>query len=180
MIQREMRAAEEALARELAANPQALVICDGPLAFGNLGGGQAIGFIKRLFKLYVPPTALSIVRNLHVGQRSPMFAIRGARRFALYSWFIRLANPMPVDSDLTGLARLEVSEVVGVEAARALADTSTALLPDFVPSRGRDPRAPQNLLPIGAIEARLRRSLGDPRLIRRRVAALIASESRNA
>jgi hypothetical protein len=87
---------------------------------------------------------------------------------------------MPVDADLTGLVRLEVSEVVGVDAARALADASAALLPAFVPTRGRDPRAPQNLLPIGALEARLRRRLGDTRLIRRRVTALIARESLHA
>lgn len=176
-IHREMRMAEEALARELAQEAEALVIADGPLTFGDAARSQTVGFIKRLFKLYLPPPQLAVVRRLAVGQRSPVFAIRGAGRFARYSWFVRLANPSRVDGDLTGLARLEVSEAVGLEAAMRLAGQATSLLPAFVPSRGRDPRAPQNLLPIGALESRLRRRLGDTRLIRRRVAALIASES---
>jgi hypothetical protein len=57
---------------------------------------------------------------------------------------------------------------------------TAALLPAFVPGRGRDPRAPQNLLPIGALEARLRRRMGDVRLIRNRLAALVAGELANA
>ena len=39
----------------------------------------------------------------------------------------------------------------------------------------RDPRAPQNLVPIGALEQHLRRGLGDARLIHRRLATLPGS-----
>ena len=67
---------------------------------------------------------------------------------------------------------------MGVEAARRLADATAALLPRFVPRRWRDPRSPQNLLPIGALEGSLRRHLGDARLIRRYVETLIAMEAR--
>jgi uncharacterized protein len=73
--------------------------------------------------------------------------------------------------------RLEVSDAVGGEEARRLADATAAVLPAFAPSRSRDPRAPQNLLPIGALEAQLRRRLGDARLIRRRIASLLARET---
>lgn len=175
-IHREMRFAEERLARELAQQTDTLVIADGPLTFGEFAGGQAIGFVKRLFKLYVPSTLQGVLRQLAVGQRSPIFAIKGAGRFARFSWFVRLAQPLPIDADLTGLARLEVSDVVGLETAMQLANATAALIPSFVPSHSRDPRAPQNLLPIGALETHLRRRLGDMALIRRKLAALIARE----
>jgi hypothetical protein len=38
----------------------------------------------------------------------------------------------------------------------------------------RDARAPQNLLPIGALETRLRHRLGDPLLLRRSIEHAIA------
>jgi hypothetical protein len=44
---------------------------------------------------------------------------------------------------------------------------SAAVLTEFASLAVRDPRAPQNLVPIGAIEQELRRRLGDPLLIRR-------------
>ncbi len=52
--------------------------------------------------------------------------------------------------------------------ARHLADRLTAALPSFA-GRASDPRAPQNLAPIGALEGRLRHRMGDARFIRRAV-----------
>ncbi len=179
-LQEEMRLAEERLARELADREGALVIADGPLTFGDPVRGGALGYIKRLFELYVDGSLLAVLAALPAGARSPVFALRSSRRFARYSWFVRLASTRPGDSDLAGLVRLEVAESVGVEGARRLADATARVLPRFAPSRGRDPRAPQNLLPIGALESHLRRRLGDPRLIRRRLADLIALEALNA
>jgi hypothetical protein len=109
-----------------------------------------------------------------------VFAIGGAGKFGRYAWYVRLSAPLPFDADLTGLARLEIADTIGLDTARATADTTTALLPAFVPGRGRDPRAPQNLLPIGALEARLRRRMGDIRIVRYRFAALVAGELTNA
>lgn len=179
-LQEEMRLAEERLARELADREGALVIADGPLTFGDPVRGGALGYIKRLFQLYVDGSLLPVLAALPAGSRSPVFALRSSQRFARYSWFVRLAPPRPGDSDLAGIVRLEVSESVGLAAARRLADATARALPRFAPSRGRDPRAPQNLLPIGALESHLRRRLGDPRLIRRRLADLIALETMNA
>ncbi len=179
-IQEEMRLCEERRARDLANREGTLVVADGPLTFGDPMRGAAVGFIKRLFQLYVEPTLLPVLARLPAGGRSPLFALTGQKRFARYSWFVRLAPLQPGDSDLAGLVRLEVSDSVGVDAARRLADATALLLPRFAPSRGRDPRAPQNLLPIGALEAQLRRRLGDPRIIRRRLAALIATEAAHA
>jgi hypothetical protein len=178
VIQERMRLAEERLGKGLANTDDTLVIVDGPLTFEEPLRGAAVGYIKRIFKLYVPREHLGLLARLGAGQRTPLFALRSSRRFVRYSWFVRLAHPHLGDSELAGIARLEVSETVGVEAARRLADATAALLPRFVPRRWRDPRSPQNLLPIGALEGRLRRHLGDARLIRRYVETLIAMEAR--
>ena len=175
-IHSEMRVVEEQLARRLAGDERVLVLADGPLSIGDNTAGRVVGFVKRLFKMYLGPEQLPVLRALTCGTRTPVFLIRSAGRFARYSWFIRIANRLRVESDLTGLVRLEVSEGVGVDEAIRLAELTTSVIPRFVPSRSRDPRAPQNLVPIGALEQHLRRGLGDTRLIHRRLATLLARE----
>ena len=175
-----MRAAEAELARTCAAHPTVVVVADGPLTFGEASRGRALGFVKRFFRIYVGQAQLRVLASLPLAHRSPIFHIRGGARFGRFSWFVRLASRMPIDGDLTGLARLEIADVVGFDTARTLADAVTVMLPEFVPSRGRDPRAPQNLLPIGALEQRLRHQLGDLRVIRRRLADLIFRETTHA
>lgn len=174
-IHNEMRAVERQLAREHA-GPERVVVADGPLAPGETTAGHVVGFVKRLFKLYVPAEQLGVVRALPMAARTPLFLIAGNDRFSRYSWFVRLGPRLPIESDFTGLVRLEVSGTVGKEEAVRLADLMTTLLPRFVPSRTRDPRAPQNLVPIGALEQHLRRGLGDARLIHRRLATRLAQE----
>jgi hypothetical protein len=175
-IQEEMRVAEERFGRDVAVAERALVVVDGPLTFEEPGRGGTVGYIKRLFRLYVLPEHLGLLGRLPPGARTPLFALRSTKRFARYSWFLRLARPQIADSDLTGIVRLEVAESVGKDEARRLADATAAALPAFAPPRSRDPRAPQNLLPIGALETQLRRRLGDARLARRRIESLIAQE----
>lgn len=175
-----MRATEGRFGRELAADKAWVVIADGPLNFGETGRGAALGFVKRLFKLYVPEEQRRVLELLQPGQRTPVFGLKYEARFDRLSWFVRLAQPLEVDSRLTGLARLEVAASVGRDEAIRLADLTAAILPLFVPSRARDGRAPQNLAPIGALESHLRHRLGDVRLIRRRLAALISQELRSA
>ncbi len=179
-LHHEMRVAEERFARSLAVDPEVLVIADGPLNISESTPGRVVGFVKRLFKLYLGPEQLPVLRALDPGTRTPVFLIRSAGRFARYSWFVRLAPRLAVESDLTGLVRLEVAEGVGREEALRLADLTAAVTPRFVPSRSRDPRAPQNLVPIGALEQHLRRGLGDARLIHRRLASLLAREFSHA
>lgn len=174
----EMRAVERQLAREHA-SPDRIVVADGPLAPGETTAGHVVGFVKRLFKLYVLTEQLGVLRALPMAARTPLFLIAGNDRFSRYSWFVRLGPRLPIESDFTGLVRLEVSGTVGKEEAVRLADLLTTVLPRFVPSRTRDPRAPQNLVPIGALEQHLRRGLGDARLIHRRLATRLAQESAN-
>jgi hypothetical protein len=177
-LQRQMREHEEQLARRLAADINLLVLTDGPLYIGDPTPGRVIGFVKRLFKLYLDPPQLRILRALPRGTRTPLFVIGGAaRRFPRISWFTRLAARLPVESDFTGLVRLEVSAAIGRDEAIRLADMTASVLPRFAPSRSRDPRAPQNLIPIGALEQHLRRGLGDARLVHRRIATRLAQEA---
>lgn len=181
-IQNAMRLGEERLARGLAGQADRLVVLDGPLTFGEPMRGQAVGYIKRLHRLYIDQGShargsLDLLSRLPAGSRTPLFAIPSSKRFARYSWFLRLATPHPGESLMSGIVRLEVSEAVGVDGAKRLADATAQTLPRFAPGRGRDPRSPQNLLPVGALEARLRRQLGDRRLIRRHIGALLAREA---
>jgi hypothetical protein len=173
-----MRREEERLGRDLASIEGALVIADGPLTFEEASRAAVLGYIKRIFRLYLPRERLDLLAQLKAGERTPLFALRSSRRFVRFSWFVRLAPPERGDSELAGIARLEISETVGIDAARRLANASAAILPRFVPGRWRDPRSPQNLLPIGALEASLRRYMGDGRLVRRHIETLIAAEAR--
>ena len=177
LVQEDMRIAEERLGRDLANREDTLVVADGPLSFEEASRAPVLGYIKRIFKLYLPRERLGLLAALRVGERTPIFALRSSRRFLRFSWFLRLADPVAGASDFAGLARLELSEVVGAEAAQRLADASTVILPRFVPSRWRDPRSPQNLLPIGALETALRRQMGDGRLARRHIETLLAREA---
>jgi hypothetical protein len=178
-IQANMRRAEFHLARRLTDLADTLVVTDGPLGVG--GKGNAIGLIKRISELYLPNNLLAVLTGLPAGTRTPLFAIRSRNRhFDRLAWFLRLAPLLPGESELHGLVRLEVAESVGAPEARFLADLTAVLLPRFAPPRARDPRSPQNLLPIGALEQQLRHALGDQRLVRRWIQTLVARETSHA
>ena len=175
-IQANMRRAEFRLARRLTDLADTLVVTDGPL--GAEGKGNAVGLIKRISQLYLPSCLLPVLTSLPAGTRTPVFAIRAvSRRFNRLAWFLRLASVLPGESELHGLVRLEVAESVGAAGARFLADLTAVLLPRFAPPRARDPRSPQNLLPVGALEQQLRHALGDQRLVRRWIQTLVAREA---
>lgn len=178
LIQAEMRRGEERLASELAQQDDTLVITDGPLRFEESGQGNAAGYIKRISKFYISGD-LGILEALPPGARTPLFMLRMKRPLGRYSWFLRIAAPVVGDSPLSGIVRVEVSVTSGFEAARDLADTMAPLLPLFAPARGRDPRAPQNLVPVGALEARLRHMMGNRELLRRHIERVIRTEARH-
>ena len=176
-IQKAMRLAEAALARELCCE-DTLIIVDGPLSFEAERRGLALGYIKRIHELYLPKKFIPLLATLSAGSRTPMFAIRTAKAgFSRYSWFQRLAEPSLGTTELHGLVRLEVAGNVGLDIARGLADAATTWLPKAAPRRARDPRSPQNLLPIGALEQELRAQLGNTQLIRRWIEDLLAREA---
>jgi hypothetical protein len=62
-----------------------------------------------------------------------------------------------------------VRAALGVRQAAELANFAAVRLPEFASTAVRDPRAPQNLVPVGALEEQLRHRLGDALTIRRAI-----------
>ncbi len=164
-LQNAMREAEAALAREtLESGGADLVVSDGPLNY--FLSGPAIGMVKRQSRSYLDASRAAVLGQLGPGERTPLFKL-GEQRLERYSWYLRLAQRRAIDGMMAGLVRLEVAASGGVDAAKELADLAGSVLPRFSSQPGRDPRAPQNVYPIGALENGLRRRLGDTALIRR-------------
>ena len=173
-LQNAMRAAESVLAQQILASDAAqLVVSDGPLTY--FVSGPAIGLIKRQARSYLDAERAKVLGQLEAGERSPIFKL-GEQRLERYSWYLRLAARRAIDGGMAGLVRLEVAAVEGLASARQLAELTSRVLPRFAPTPGRDPRAPQNLYPIAALEGRLRHRMGDALLIRRALEAKINAE----
>jgi hypothetical protein len=169
-----MRAAESGLAQQILAGGAAeLVVSDGPLTY--FVSGPAVGMIKRQTRPYLDAERAKVLEELEAGERSPIFKL-GEQRLERYSWYLRLATQRAIDGATAGIVRLEVAALEGLEGAKQLADRCCQVLPRFAPALGRDPRAPQNLYPIAALEGRLRHRLGDALLIRRALEAKINAE----
>jgi len=158
-LQTKMREAEGSLATEL--SDDAFVLADGPL--NQLGPHEVVGIVKSHRVTYLQPERNALVASLRCGQRTPLFAIKD---FGRYSWYVRLAD---VDGghSWSGIVRCEASVHLPVEQVRVIADRTTALLPLVASAPHLDPRAPQNLVPIGALERQLRHRMGDVGLVYR-------------
>ena len=174
-LQNAMRRAEGALASELAA-AGGLVFADGPLTFAGSGRAAVVGFVKRLLRSYLPADAAALLPRLEIGERTPLFLIEDAVH-PRYSWYARIAHGRLIEDELTGVVRLETSAAAGLDAARERADLSAAVLPPFASDPAHDPRAPQNLLPIGGLESRLRHLMGDPLIVRRAIESRLHDEA---
>jgi hypothetical protein len=169
-----MRHIEAGLAERLSAEVD-VVFLDGPLTFLTASArGSVVGFVKRLLRNYLDPSAHALLPRLDVGERTPLFLIAG--REPRYSWYVRIARGRPIESALTGVARLEAPARRGLAESRALADLSAREMRRFASDPMHDPRAPQNLIPIGGLEARLKHLLGDASVVRRAVEAQLHSE----
>ncbi|MFP5331459.1 MAG: hypothetical protein ACLGHX_03720 [Acidimicrobiia bacterium] len=140
---------------------EGLVVVDGPLSHHTQVDG-AVGYVKTQHVHHLPDDLRWILREIPVGRRTPLFQIGGNRQ--VFSWYLRLATG---ESPLSGVVRCEVASVGTVSAAISVADGVTATLPRFASREHKDPRAPQNLYPIGGLERALRRRLGDPLLLYR-------------
>jgi hypothetical protein len=152
-------------------NPDAndLLFVDGPLR-GRTHLDRTIGFIKTHHTTYLPPEQAAVVGMLDPGQRTPAFTMGTSWR--RNSWYLKL--PGAPGAPWSGVVRLECSaELPGPEVTR-LADLSARLLPPLASAPHKDPRAPQNLIPIGGLERELRRRLGDQQLLYRSLRAAAA------
>jgi hypothetical protein len=164
-LQNLMREAEASLARETIAEGEAdLVVSDGPLNY--FLPGPAVGMVKRQSRSYLDAARAEVLAQLGPGERTPIFKL-GAQRLERYSWYLRLSLPRAIDGTLAGVVRLEVGADAGLQGAQELAELASGVLPQFASQPGHDPRAPQNVYPIGALEGVLRHRLGDAALIRR-------------
>ena len=177
-LQNAMRDGEAKLAQEMVEEGECdLVVCDGPLTY--FAGGPALGMIKRQARPYLDNGRGALLGTLRPGERTPLFKL-GEQRLERYSWYVRLAPRRRIDGAMAGIVRVEVAAGDGLEAAVRLADLSAAVLPAFAPAPGRDPRAPQNLYPIGALESVLRHRLGDAGLVHRALEVRLHAEVRDA
>lgn len=150
------------------APPDALVVVDGPVT-NRTHIAEAVGVIKTHATAYLPPDLHRFVGRIPPRTRTPMFTIGG--RGSRHSWYLRL--PGGGDAPWSGVVRCECSTDVPLDRARELADAVSATLPQYASEAHKDPRAPQNLYPVGGLERELRRRLGDPDLLYRalRIAA---------
>jgi len=165
VLQNLMRTDEATVAEALAGEGSAVFV-DGPLAYLSTTRHEIVGVVKRIQRPYLPAWAFAVLSALRPGERTPLFAIHDGQTDR-YSWFLRVSGGRLIDHPLAGLLRLEVRAAVGLEAALRLAAESSFHLPRFASSAARDPRSPQNLLPVGALEEEMRRRFGDPVSIRR-------------
>ncbi|HJP65979.1 MAG TPA: hypothetical protein VKA30_06725 [Actinomycetota bacterium] len=172
-----MRDEERALAARLVLEGATLVLVDGPLRLGEEVGSPAVGVVKRSVRRYLDDEHEQLIGRLEAGQRTPVFGLLD-REAGLrgYSWYARIASLREPWHDHAGVVRCEVRAGVGASAATALADRVTAILPAYA-GRASDPRTPQNLAPVAALESWLRHRLGEPRLIRRALTGRLVEEA---
>jgi hypothetical protein len=139
-----------------------LLVVDGPVR-GREHLPRVLGFIKSHQIAYLEPRLHGLVASLAPRERTPVFLIGGS--WDRFSWYLRL--PGPPSHPWSGIARLECAANVTAADVIALAHLSQAVLPRFASEEFKDPRAPQNLYPVGALEKELRRRLGHPSLVYR-------------
>ena len=169
-IHEEMTRCESRLASEIDAD---LVVYDGPLR--GRSDHRAVGYVKTQQVQYLPDEVQPILGRLGSGQRTPLFQIGGRGEWGRFSWYLRL--PGPRSQPLSGIVRLEMVASGTIAEAVQQADRVTLALPRFASEPHKDPRAPQNLYPIGGLEHRLRHLLGDINVLER---ALRRSAGRHA
>jgi hypothetical protein len=165
-----MRRAEGETASSLS-EQDCFVVADGPL--NDLRPGPVIGYIKSHKVTYLAPAQNAVVGRLAPGQRTPLFTIADYKR---YSWYVRLAT-LTGGHSWTGVVRCEASGQLPLAEVRALADRTAAVLPTVASEPHLDPRAPQNLVPIAALERELRHRMGDQRLVYRALRGAVLREA---
>ena len=175
-LQRLMLDAEQRLAADLA--DPAVVLADGPLNIGTDPRAEVVGVVKRMVSAYLEGEHAALLPQLRPGERTPLFAL-GNHAVDRYAWYQRLLPQDPAWHELAGLVRCEVRMEHGPSRAAHIADEIACHLPRFAGRPGVDPRAPQNLTPVGALEARLKHRLGSSLFIGRALLQTIAKGNGN-
>ena len=165
-LQSEMLKQESHVASRLAQHNQSLIICDGQRPHLN-HDSNVIGYLKTIHDTRLSREHLGVVRQLEQGQRSPIYQIK-IKDFAYFEWFLRLRDPRPWFYSLAGMVRIQAYGE-HINDLTELANWTCINLPKFASKQHQDPRAPQQLLPIRALEQELKRQMGNPQIIRRRI-----------
>jgi hypothetical protein len=171
-LQIRMRAAEGRLAEDLCEDDW-LTVVDGPLNFVRSRDLPVVGYVKTHHQPLLRPEHHARVPAVDAGQRTSLFL----KRTDIYSAYTRLVPRSPASGPWAGIVRIELPSSVGIKAAAKTADQVSAMLPRFAGVAHVDPRAPQNLQPIGSLERELRHRLGDPSLAVRAVREAVRSMS---
>jgi len=158
---------ELATAWRAAGSPDDLLVIDGPLRAHASQVAHAVGYVKTHHTPYLPPPQAAVVAAMAAGQRSPVFAMTTSWR--RHSWYLRLAGSSA--APWSGVVRLECPADLPAAGAVALADLTARVLPPLASTPHKDPRAPQNLVPIGGLERQLRHRLGDAAVLYRSLRA---------
>jgi hypothetical protein len=146
-----------------------LIVVDGPLSHHRHVPG-AVGYIKTQHVQYLPPNLRPILGQLRAGDRTPLFLTTTS--WSRFSWYLKL--PLKDAGPMDGIVRAEVNaDQEDLPAARRIADLTAATMCRYASAAHKDPRAPQNLYPVGQLERKLHHLLGDRELLYRslRVAA---------
>jgi hypothetical protein len=139
-----------------------LLVCDGPL-HGRTNLVRTVGYVKTHQTSYLPEEQMRVVAGLGSGERSPVFTM--GTSWQRRSWYLRL--PGASRSPWSAIVRLECSADLAADESVALADLTARVLPPLASAPHKDPRAPQNLVPIGGLERQLRHRLGDVNVLYR-------------
>jgi uncharacterized protein len=176
IVQNSMLAAEEQLVGKLnIKDTDTLVIRDGALRYES--PTSTLGYIKTMHKQYLSENYAALMWKLLPGQRTPIFHIKDRSQ---YSWYLKSGNSQHSPQqlgyhDLHGIVRMELSSKIDIETAKEIANQTCYLIPYYASHPSRDPRAPQNLAPVSALERELGRRMGDAILIKRRLQCFLAS-----
>ncbi len=163
-LERRMRVAEGQLAEALCGDGW-LTVVDGPLNNIRSRNMPVIGYVKTHHRPVLDAEQWRRVPRLRVGQRTSLFALYSD----VHACYTRVGDCGRWASPWAGVVRLDVPSSVGVKAVAQTVDRAAVWLPRFASAPHRDPRAPVNLQPVGALERRLHRELGSRQLAVRAV-----------
>jgi hypothetical protein len=169
-LETRMTGKERELAEELAEKHR-LTLVDGTLKPLRNRPLRVVGYVKTHHRRLLEGAQHRQVPNMDVGWRTSLFTV-GEERFSAY---VRIGGQSTLGSPWAGIVRIEMFQALGLDVAAAIADQLAGILPRFAGIAHRDPRAPQNLQPVGALESHLRRLLGVPGLATRAARDSVAS-----
>jgi hypothetical protein len=163
-LQEQMLLAEVDLAADICREGY-VTVRDGPLTFYRATGPLPIvGYVKTHQKPLLPTEQHAQVPSLSPGERTSVFQL--GDRYACYT---RIANASVFSGPWSGIIRLELPQMVGFQAAVDLLGRVARAIVPFAGVPHRDPRAPQNMQPVGALENHLHHLMGSPKLATRAV-----------